>query len=85
MKTFSIQKQKQIISTPYQPLDDGDSIPGTPLQLLQGILTVGVHRPHRVEVLGEFPSHRERVVVGDVEGGLGFIWGAVFLVEFVKW
>ena len=37
-----------------------------------------------MEELGEFPGHHERVVVGNVEGCLGFVGCAVFLVEFVE-
>ena len=69
---------------PYQPFDDGDSIPGTPLQLIEGVMAIRIHRPHRMEVLGEFPCHQEGVVVGDVERGLGFVWCAIFLVELVE-
>ena len=38
-----------------------------------------------MKVLGEFPSHHERVVIWNVEGGLGIAGGPILLVEFVKW
>ena len=79
------RKSRYMYNVSYQPLYDGDSVLGTSLQLLECILTVRVHRPYWIEVLREFPSHRERVVVGDVEGGLSIAGCAVFLVKFIKW
>ena len=50
----------------HQPLDDGDAIPGTPLQLLEGVTAVGVHGAEGTEELGEVSCARECVVVGNV-------------------
>ena len=38
-----------------------------------------------MEILGEFPSHHERVVIWNVEGGLGITGGPIFLMEFIEW
>ena len=63
---YYVEMQYSIISKAHQPLDDGNAIPGTPLQLLQSVAAVGVHGAEGTEELGEVSCAGERVVVGNV-------------------
>ena len=57
-----------IAKTTDQPFDNGDAVLCTPLQLSEGIRTVGVNRANCIKVFRKLLSQHKGIVIGNVLG-----------------